>query len=316
LGRGRGGDRQGWQGPSLSLGAQQGKIRLLQECLGICSVGGVHADSHARRHVKVPTLDAVWRGDRCQQVVCAEGRILGTSHFRQQNHEFIATVTAHRVRTAHTPCQSTRDGRQELVAGRMAQSVVDALEAVQVDEQHRQRTAMATCRCDRPVEPVGQQQPVRQASEDIVLRQMGHSERQRARCAHVVKHDHCANHPPVSVMNGGGGVLDCGLTPVATDEQAVVAQAGVGVVPHRQCERIPNRFAAVRVDDPHHVLQRPADRLCRRPAGHALGDRIQIRDLACQVGAENGVPDRIERDLRTLPVHAQCPGIGADTLGA
>jgi len=121
-----------------------------------------------------------------------------------------------------------------MVADRVTQEIVDAFEAVQVHEQHGQRTAVAMRRCNRPVEPVAQQQPVGQAGEDVVLRQVGHSKRQRTRCAHVVKHDHCAGHPPMPVMNGGGGVLDRGLTPVAADQQTVLAHADAGVAPHRQ----------------------------------------------------------------------------------
>jgi len=91
---------------------------------------------------------------------------------------------------------------------------------------------------------------------------------------HVVKHDHRASHPTVPVVNGGGGVFDCGLTPIAADQQTVLAHASDGIATHRQRQRIRDGFAGVRVDDPHHFPHRPAGGLRRRPARHALGDRF------------------------------------------
>jgi len=270
----------------------------------------VHPDPYTRRHVQILALDAMWRGDRREQMVGAECRVLGTSQFRQENHELVAAETADGIRPAHSSHQPGRDRPQDLVANCMAPVIVDLLEAVQVYEQHRQQAPAATRRGDRPVEPIGQQQPVGQAGEDVVLRQVGHAQRQGASRAHVVEHDHRADHSSMPVMHGGGSVFDCGLAPIAADQQAVLAYAGVGVASHRQCQRITNGLAGVRVDDLHHFLQRPAGRLRRRPAGHALGDRIHVGDPAGQIGAEHGVPDRVEHDLRALLCPAQCRDVG------
>jgi len=84
-------------------------VSFRQECLGIGSVDRVHADPHARRNVQVPVVDPMRHGNRGEQIVRAECRILGTRHFSQQNHEFIAPLATHGVRSAHTRHQSTRD---------------------------------------------------------------------------------------------------------------------------------------------------------------------------------------------------------------
>jgi len=163
-----------------------------------------------------------------------------------------------------------------------------------------------------PIEPVAQQQAVGQASEDIVLCEVGHSQRQRPGRAHVAKHDHRPDHPPLPVMNGRGGIFDRRLAAVAAQQQTVLGHAGVCVTTHRKHQRIPDPLAALGVDDPHDFLRRPADRLRHRPASHALGDRVQIGDIARQVRAENSVPDRIERCQRIIERHP----IGIGAIGA
>jgi len=83
----------------------------------------------------------------------------------------------------------------------------------------------------------------------------------RARRTHIVKYDHCASHVAMPIMNRGGSVFDRGFPPIPTDRKAVLADADTGIALNRQGQWIPNGFSAVRVDDPHHFLQRSARRL-------------------------------------------------------
>ena len=115
-------------------------------------------------------------------------------------------------------------------------------------------------------------------------------------------------------MNRGGSVFDRRLAPIPADQQTVLAHTDSGVTLHRQGQRIPRGLTTVRVDDLQHFRQRPAGRLCSGPSGHALGDRVHIRDVARQVGAENGIPDGVKHHLRTLPGHAQYFGRSAGTI--
>jgi len=40
-------------------------------------------------------------------------------------------------------------------------------------------------------------------------------------------------------------------------------------------------------------LQRPGGCCLSRPACHAFGDRIEVGDVACNVGADDGIPDYV-----------------------
>ena len=85
--------------------------------------------------------------------------------------ELITAVPGNEIAGAHARQQPLRDVAQHPVAGLMAQSIVDALEAVEVDEQH-----CAPGRAHDLVHLSLQQPPVRQACHLVVsrgVRQLG-----------------------------------------------------------------------------------------------------------------------------------------------
>jgi hypothetical protein len=62
---------------------------------------------------------------------------------RQDDRELVAAETRHGVGLAQHAAHPRRHTRQHAVAGVMAERVVDLLEAVQVEDQQRQRRARA-----------------------------------------------------------------------------------------------------------------------------------------------------------------------------
>ena len=145
---------------------------------------------------------------------------------RQQHDEFVAALTADRVRApdaAPVRRRATDCSSESPIA--VPQAVVDVLEAIEIEEQHGETMAVAAGQCDRLGQPVVQQHAVRQIGQEVVLRQMDGLQRQRARHAHVVEHDDGADHLPAAIVNGRGGVFDGRLDAVAPDQQAVRRQA-------------------------------------------------------------------------------------------
>ena len=63
-----------------------------------------------------------------------------------QHGELVAAEPGHRVAVAHRRAQPVGDLDQQLVAGRVAEAVVDLLEAVQVEEQHGHVVVVAAAR--------------------------------------------------------------------------------------------------------------------------------------------------------------------------
>ena len=71
--------------------------------------------------------------------------------------EFVAADARHRVDLAHAMAKPRRHHLEQLIAHRMAERVVDALEAVEIEKQHRELVAAADAG-QRLGEPLAKQQ--------------------------------------------------------------------------------------------------------------------------------------------------------------
>ena len=79
-------------------------------------------------------VDAVRRMHNLEYFFRTDGGILRVRHLREQDHEFIASLPGDRVRGAHASVQPAGHGLQYAVGDKVAQGVVDVLEAIQVQE--------------------------------------------------------------------------------------------------------------------------------------------------------------------------------------
>ena len=86
--------------------------------------------------------------------------------------EFVAAEPRDEIIAADAPAQAHRHRFQQFVADQMAKRIVDALEFVDVDIEHRQLLARAIAR-QLLFEPLVEQRAVRQVGQRIVMRQMG-----------------------------------------------------------------------------------------------------------------------------------------------
>ncbi len=81
----------------------------------------------------------------------------------EQDRELVAAEAGERVGRRVMASQPSGDGEQDGVAGLVAEAVVDRLEAVEVDVQHRVAAAGPAESGSGVLEPVEQQRPVRRA---------------------------------------------------------------------------------------------------------------------------------------------------------
>ena len=86
--------------------------------------------------------------------------------------ELVAAHARHGVVVAQRGAQPARDLLQQLVADVVAQRIVDELEAVEVDEQHRHLLVEALRLRQRLGEAIHQHRAVGQAGERVVVRQV------------------------------------------------------------------------------------------------------------------------------------------------
>ena len=99
-------------------------------------------------------------------------RILGVADRGADEDELIAAEAGHGVGGAHHGRQSARDFLQKLIAGAVPQGIVDELEAVKIANQQRKRALVAVRMRDGLLQPIVQQDAIRQARQGIVGGQM------------------------------------------------------------------------------------------------------------------------------------------------
>ena len=111
----------------------------------------------------------------CRQHLVADHAEVGDAGLALEQHdELVATEPCHEIRGAQHPAQPPRHLPQQLVAGRVPERVVDRLEAVEIDEAHRERQAVAPGARDRPLDLGEEHVPVGQSGQAVDARQLLH----------------------------------------------------------------------------------------------------------------------------------------------
>ena len=116
------------------------------------------------------TFRGVWRTGELERLVeCPEqtlGDQLGTGRKRElcgDDDELVAAEAPDRVGLAHDRVEPRGDRAQQIVAGGVAQRVVDRLEVVEIDEQRGDRRLLAAGADQHLLEAVEDQRPVRES---------------------------------------------------------------------------------------------------------------------------------------------------------
>ena len=131
-------------------------------------VGGEQADADARAELELGAADAERGpelveqlvGDRLRQRAAVAGRAV------EHEHELVAAVAGERVGAVDARPQALRQRADQLVAGLVAERVVDRLEVVHVEVEQRDRRGpraarASTAACSRSASPSRLSSPVR-----------------------------------------------------------------------------------------------------------------------------------------------------------
>ena len=82
-----------------------------------------------------PCGEVEGRGERAQHALGDGDRVLLVADVLAEDRELVAAEAGHGLVPAQRVAQAVGDGDDQLVAGRVAEAVVDDLEAVQVEEE-------------------------------------------------------------------------------------------------------------------------------------------------------------------------------------
>ena len=152
-----------------ALGAVHCDFGFGQQFLGMLM--RVLADCNANRACRVNLMpcNLDWLA---QELTCLFGegkRIVALRARRQEHCKCITVDPRHGVVDRYEGFEAARNGNQQRIAARMAETVVHSLEAVEVDEQQRGARPLEKAPApDCPLHPVHKERPVRQAGQAVM----------------------------------------------------------------------------------------------------------------------------------------------------
>ena len=151
------------------LGAEQRGVCSAQQRRRIAPVlgEGRRAAAHADR--ELTAIDDDRPLEEADQAARAPLDLVDRARVGEDQRELVAAQSRDEARfAAHLP-QSFADAHQHTVAELVAEAVVDRLEVVEIEEQHRELSATAGGRHDHLVQPREELTAVRQVRQRIVL---------------------------------------------------------------------------------------------------------------------------------------------------
>ena len=166
----------------FALGAGQRHVGALQQLFGLLTVAGRHRDADAGADHDGMAVEQIGLADRLQQALCQQRRVLGPRHAALHDREFVGVEAGERVLLAQRRAQALGDAAQQLVADAVAERVVDRLEIVEAEHQHRDLLGAAAGMQQDIVHLLTQQVAVRQAGQAVMLGHEGEPAPRRA-CA-------------------------------------------------------------------------------------------------------------------------------------
>ena len=120
--------------PSESLRLIHGGIGGRDHFVGSSQAVPTHGDPNAGRHNPPIGPDVIWRSERLVEALGNTKCRLRRSHFVEEHDELISTYPSGGVSRPEHGAEARRHIDQELIAGGMAEGVIDELEVVDIEE--------------------------------------------------------------------------------------------------------------------------------------------------------------------------------------
>ncbi len=151
------------------LGLVHRDVGVLRERPLVQAVLRIGADPDADRDAELLADQQERAGHRGEDLLSDGHDVLPVVEFRKQDDELVAAQPRHGVAVAQAALEAIGDFLQQLVAGLVAQRVVDLLESIQVQEQHREPPVVAMGLVDGLDEQLAEQAAVGQAGQPVVI---------------------------------------------------------------------------------------------------------------------------------------------------
>ena len=229
----------GRAGLAPALRGVHGHVRVAQQLVH-ARVGLIaEADADAGRDEDVLAVDGERHG---QRVADALGHVLGITGVLEQDGELVAAQPGRGVAGADAVAQPRGQLHQQLVARGVAEAVVQGLEVVQVQEQHRGGVVRSPPAVQGVLDAVAEEGAVGQIGQRVVEGLVGELVLEHLLLGHVAGVQHDAVHGRVAeqVGEGGLGVAPAGVL-MAPAERGGRGHLGGGAARPRSAAPVPPR---------------------------------------------------------------------------
>ena len=228
---------------------------------------------------------------------------LGQRAVLQQHAEFVAAEPRQRIAAADLSGEQRGKLLEQFVAGDVARGIVDDLELVEVEKQHRVPVVEVLRRLQRVFEAVLEVGTVGETGQRVARGLLDQLLLHAARIGNVLEHQHAADHFPLGIEHWRRGTLDRAARAVARNQNVILLRRNGALFRHAAPGGIRDRIPAVLFLEVHHRIQRQSHRLVIAPARQDLGHGIHVIDAALAVGGDDAIADGMQRDLRALFFH-------------
>ena len=140
----------------------------MQEAAGLLGIAWGKRHTDARRDDDLVTVELEWLNQRREQPATERLRLTRPLDAHLDQRELVAAEPGDGVGLPHARFQASGTELEEPVAGRMSEGIVDALEAVEVDQQNRGHAVAAPESGQRLLEALTQQLAVRQLRHGVM----------------------------------------------------------------------------------------------------------------------------------------------------
>src|SRR3569623_2018260 len=233
----------------------------------------------------------------------------------QEQAEFVAAEARERIAFAHAVEQQRGDLAQQLVARKMPDSVVDDLEAVEIEKTKRVLPTVFFAAGESLIETAFEFAPVDEAGQGGVLGVIGHFLAGATLLSDVTEYDDHAQRFAVTAADVRGFAFNRILLATAIHQQdAAVVGVNGDIALQAGGDGVGDRTAGFLVQHLEDVGKQQSTRLLLRPSQQFFRDRIQRLHAAGGISGDETVADGAQRNLEPFLFYKQ-QLFGARALG-